>query len=144
MLSAQGTGATLTKYQTGEASSTEVLAENIARMGIFSSGNLSVMGNNVKKVNEAIGKTLTDIINSTNTVTSESIGASVSEIITQGKKATGEIYSQSLSELQKSINNKTVNTLGVRNTLRAYLKKNSATITGQTNISAGTLLVLHR
>lgn len=138
LLSAQGTGATLTKYQTGEASSTEVLAENIARMGIFSSGNLSVMGNNVKKVNEAIGKTLTDIINSTNTVTSESIGASVSEIITQGKRATGEIYSQSLSELQKSINNKTVNTLGVRNTLRAYLKKNSATITGQTNISAGT------
>tara|TARA_R110001632_G_C11347654_1_gene418071 strand:- start:58 stop:2070 length:2013 start_codon:yes stop_codon:yes gene_type:complete len=135
LLSAQGTGATLTKYQTGEASSAEVLAENISRMGIFSSG---IMENNVKKVNEAIGKTLTDIINTTNTVTSESIGASVSEIITQGKRATGEIYSQSLSELQKSVNNKTVNTVGVRNTLKAYLKKNSATITGQTNISAGT------
>jgi len=135
LLSAQGTGATLTKYQTGEASSAEVLAENISRMGIFSSG---IMENNVKKVNEAIGKTLTEIVNTTNMVTSESIGESVSEIITQGKKATGEIYSQSLSELQKSINNKTVNTTGVRNVLKAYLKKNSSTITGQTNISAGT------
>lgn len=135
LLSAQGTGATLTKYQTGEASSAEVLAENISRMGIFSSG---IMENNVKKVNEAIGKTLTEIVNTTNTVTSESIGASVSEIITQGKKAIGESYSQSLSELQKSITNKTVNTTGVRNVLKAYLKKNSATITGQTNTPAGT------
>jgi len=135
LLSAQGTGATLTKYQTGEASSAEVLAENISRMGVFSSG---IMENNLKKVNEAIGKTLTEIVNTTNTVTSENIGEAVSEIITQGKKATGEIYSQSLSELQKSLNNKTVNTTGVRNVLKAYLNKNSATIKGQTTIPAGT------
>ena len=121
----QERGASLTRYQTGNASSLEVFAEKIGEAGLVSGKESS---ENMVRVNVAAQGALDDIFGAIDVRTGSSpsdLGEAVYDIITAGRLALSQTYGDGLEELSKGLSNKTVNTTGVKKKLELYLKSNT-------------------
>ncbi|MBT5122863.1 MAG: hypothetical protein HOM38_09090 [Euryarchaeota archaeon] len=114
-------GASLTRYQTGNASALEVLAENLGEVGLVSGREFA---DNIQKVNEAGQKTLDDIFNvSLRTGASPAeLGEGVFDIINAGKQAMQQVYVEGLDGIKSQIPNKRVNTAGISKRLNSFLE----------------------
>ena len=126
----QERGASLTRYQTGNASSLEVFAEKLGEAGLVSGKESS---ENMIRVNNAAQGALDDIFGAIDVRTGSSpsdLGEAVYDIITAGRTALGQVYGDGLEELSKSISKKTVNTKGISKKLTFFLRSNSEKTTG--------------
>lgn len=126
----QQKGATLTRFQTGEASATEVFAEKLGEAGLFS-GRESAK--NISKVNEAIQSALNDVTGAYPIRTGDSpvdLGEAVLDIITAGRYAASDAYGEGLEEITKTLSQKSVDITPLRNQLLAFKNANSVVSTG--------------
>lgn len=121
----EGKGASLTRYQTGRASSLASFAEKIGEAGLLS-GKEAV--GNVAKVNQAAQSALNDIANSvdlrTGTAPSD-LGQAMFDIIGAGRLALSDSYGDGLKSISNRVVNKNVNITGLKKKLELFLKKNS-------------------
>ena len=126
----QEKGATLTRFQTGQASATEVFAEKLGEAGLFS-GRESAK--NISKVNEAIQSALNDVTSGYAVRTGDSpvdLGEAVLDIITAGRYAASDAYGEGLEEITKTLSQKSVDITPLRNQLLAFKNANSVVSTG--------------
>lgn len=127
----QEKGASLTKYQTGQASAIDVFAEKIANMGMLSSGEVA---SNATKANAATQSALTDIVNKVEFGVGNApadMGEAMYDILNVGKKALSKTYGAGIDELTASLSKKMVNTTPVKAALEKFLKDNSVKATGK-------------
>ena len=127
----QEKGASLTKYQTGQASAIDVFAEKIANMGMLSSGEVA---SNATKANAATQSALTDIVNRVEFGVGNAptdMGEAMYDILSVGKKALSKTYGAGIDELTASLSKKMVNTTPVKAALEKFLKDNSVKATGK-------------
>jgi hypothetical protein len=116
-------GATLTRYQTGNASALEVFGEKIGEAGIVSGKEHS---ENMAKVNAAAQSTIDDIFGTLDIRTGASpseLGEGLSSVISAGKQAMGQVYKEGLDKIGADISNKVVNTSGISKKLKGFLDK---------------------
>jgi len=122
-------GASLTRYQTGQASSLAVFAEKIGDAGLLSGKEAT---GNAAKVNQAAQSALNDIANAVDLRTGASpsdLGEAMFDIISAGRLALSDSYGEGLDSISQRVVNKTVNTTGIKKELKKYLKNNSEKIT---------------
>jgi len=118
-------GASLTRYQTGQASSLAVFAEKIGDAGLLSGKEAT---GNAAKVNQAAQSALNDIANAVDLRTGASpsdLGEAMFDIISAGRLALSDSYGDGLETISKRVVNKTVNTTGIKKQLELFLKNNS-------------------
>ena len=118
-------GASLTRYQTGQASSLAVFAEKIGNAGLLSGKEAT---GNAAKVNQAAQSALNDIANAVDLRTGASpsdLGEAMFDIISAGRLALSDSYGDGLETISKRVVNKTVNTTGIKKQLELFLKNNS-------------------
>jgi len=118
-------GASLTRYQTGQASSLAVFAEKIGDAGLLSGKEAT---GNAAKVNQAAQLALNDIANAVDLRTGASpsdLGEAMFDIISAGRLALSDSYGDGLETISKRVVNKTVNTTGIKKQLELFLKNNS-------------------
>ena len=118
-------GSSLTRYQTGQASSLAVFAEKIGDAGLLSGKEAT---GNAKKVNEAAQSALNDIANAVDLRTGASpsdLGEAMFDIISAGRLALSDAYGDGLEVISKKVANRTVNTTGIKKQLELFLKNNS-------------------
>lgn len=118
-------GASLTRFQTGAASTTDVWMEQLANLGMASSG---TMAKNTEKANVATQAALNEIANKVKFGTGQGpddLGAALYEIIGTGKKALGKTYGDGIDTLAASLAKKNVNIAPVKSALDKFLKDNS-------------------
>jgi hypothetical protein len=118
-------GASLTRYQTGQASSLAVFAEKIGDAGLLSGKEAT---GNAAKVNQAAQSALNDIANAVDLRTGASpsdLGIAMFDIISAGRLALSDSYGDGLASISKRVVNKTVNTTGIKKQLELFLKNNS-------------------
>ena len=121
----EGEGASLTRYQTGQASGLAVLAEKIGLAGLLS-GNEAV--GNAAKVNQAAQSALNDIANTVDLRTGSSpadLGEAMFDIISAGRLALSDSYGEGLTSISSRVVNNTVNTGGIKKKLELFLKENT-------------------
>ena len=117
--------ASLTKFQTGQASALEVFSEKIADIGIASSGDMAV---NAQKVNTAAQEALNEVANKVGYSlgqSSEELGQSMFQIIEAGKSSMQEVYGQGLKDLSAQVSRKNVNTSLIKKNLDKFVAKNA-------------------
>ena len=122
-------GASLTRYQTGQASSLAVFAEKIGDAGLLSGKEAT---GNANKVNQAAQSALNDIVNAVDLRTGAApsdLGEAMFDIISAGRLALSDSYGEGLDSISQRVVNKTVNTTGIKKELKKYLKNNSEKIT---------------
>lgn len=115
-------GSSLTRFQTGNASAVEVLAENLGEVGLVSGKEFA---ENLNRVNGAAQKTLDDIFNTVDLRTGASpqeLGEGVLDIINAGRQATQQVYVNGLESIRQKIPNRRVNTAGISKKLNSFLK----------------------
>ena len=118
-------GASLTRYQTGQASSLAVFAEKIGNAGLLSGKEAT---GNAAKVNQAAQSALNDIANAVDLRTGASpsdLGEAMFDIISAGRLALSDSYGDGLETISKRVVNRTVNTTGIKKQLELFLKNNS-------------------
>ena len=118
-------GASLTRYQTGQASSLAVFAEKIGDAGLLSGKEAT---GNAAKVNQAAQSALNDIANAVDLRTGASpsdLGEAMFDIISAGRLALSDSYGDGLETISKRVVNRTVNTTGIKKQLELFLKNNS-------------------
>ena len=118
----QKEGATLTPFQTGEASGSQIFAQRIAETGMFSR---NVMEQNVEAVNNAISKSLEDIISKgfAGPLDSSTLGMTFSEVIGEGKKALGKQYEMGLSNVLEDVAGKAVSMKPLKAQLTSFVNR---------------------
>ena len=118
-------GASLTRYQTGQASSLAVFAEKIGDAGLLSGKEAT---GNANKVNQAAQSALNDIANAVDLRTGAApsdLGEAMFDIISAGRLALSDAYGDGLEAISKKVANRTVNTTGIKKQLELFLKSNS-------------------
>ena len=121
----EGQGATLTRYQTGNASALEVFGEKIGEAGLVSGKEHS---ENMVKVNVAAQNTINDIFGSVDIRTGASpseLGEGIADVISAGKKAMSQVYGDGLDKISSDLTNNIVNTTGINKKLNEFLAKNT-------------------
>ena len=121
----QSKGASLTRFQTGQASAIEVFSEKLANAGIFSGKEVA---DNAIKVNSAAQEALNDIANKIDYTTGNApvdIGEAMIDVVTAGKKALSSTYGEGLDQISSKVRKKKVNTSGIKKRLQQFLKDNS-------------------
>tara|TARA_R100000935_G_C2828979_1_gene163914 strand:- start:128 stop:2146 length:2019 start_codon:yes stop_codon:yes gene_type:complete len=118
-------GASLTRYQTGQASSLAVFAEKLGSAGLLSGREAT---GNAAKVNQAAQSALNDIANAVDLRTGASpaeLGEAMFDIISAGRLALSDSYGEGLTSISSRIVNNTVNTGGIKKKLELFLKENT-------------------
>lgn len=118
-------GASLTRYQTGQASSLAVFAEKLGDAGLLSGREAT---GNAAKVNQAAQSALNDIANAVDLRTGASpaeLGEAMFDIISAGRLALSDSYGDGLTSISSRVVNKTVNTGGIKKQLELFLKENT-------------------
>ena len=118
-------GASLTRYQTGQASSLAVFAEKIGDAGLLSGKEAT---GNANKVNQAAQSALNDIANAVDLRTGAApsdLGEAMFDIISAGRLALSDAYGDGLEAISKKVANRTVHTTGIKKQLELFLKNNS-------------------
>lgn len=129
----QQKGASLTRFQTGQASAIEVFSERLAQAGLLSGKEIA---ENADKVNKAAQDSLNDIVNKVDYSLGDEparLGEAMYDVINAGRQALNDTYGAGLDSITQSVKNNTVNTAGIKKRLQQYLKDN-------TEISTGTVL----
>ena len=129
----QQKGASLTRFQTGQASAIEVFSERLAQAGLLSGKEIA---ENADKVNKAAQDSLNDIVNKVDYSLGDDparLGEAMYDVINAGRQALNDTYGAGLDSITQSVKNSTVNTAGIKKRLQQYLKDN-------TEISTGTVL----
>ena len=123
-------GASLTRFQTGQASALEVFAEKLGEAGL-GSGKIAL--ENADKVNKATQAALNDITAGSVIRTGASpveLGESVLDVVTAGRMALSDAYGDGLDAIKTSVSNKKVNTTPVKNSLLRFLNQNKVVTKG--------------
>lgn len=123
-------GASLTRFQTGQASALEVFAEKLGEAGL-GSGKIAL--ENADKVNKATQEALNDITASSVIRTGASpveLGEAVLDVVTAGRMALSDAYGDGLDAIKTSVSNKKVNTTPVKNSLLRFLNQNKVVTKG--------------
>lgn len=126
----QEKGASLTRFQTGQATALDVLGERFANAGLLSG---QATAENAIKVNQAVKDSLNDIANKVDYTLGDDparLGEAMFDIINEGKKALSASYGTGLDSISQSVKNNMVNTTGIKKRLKQYLKDNSEVATG--------------
>ena len=126
----QEKGASLTRFQTGQATALDVLGERFANAGLLSG---QATAENAVKVNQAVKDSLNDIVNKVDYSLGDDparLGEAMFDIINEGKKALGNTYGDGLDFISQSVKNNMVNTTGIKKRLQQYLKNNTEVATG--------------
>lgn len=121
----QSKGATLTRFQTGQASAMEVFGEKLANAGLFSGKEVA---DNAVKVNTAAQEALNDIANKIDYTTGNApkdIGEAMVDVITAGKQALSNTYGEGLDQISSKVKKNTVSTAGIKKRLQQFIKDNS-------------------
>jgi hypothetical protein len=117
-------GASLSRFQTGQASALEVFAEKLGEAGL-GSGKIAL--ENADKVNKATQKALNDVTASSVIRTGASpkeLGSAVLDVVTAGRMALSDAYGDGLEQLGKDITNKKVNTGSIKQQLLKFQNQN--------------------
>lgn len=117
-------GASLTRFQTGQASALEVFAEKLGEAGL-GSGKIAL--ENADKVNKATQAALNDITTGSVIRTGASpveLGEAVLDVVTAGRMALSDAYGEGLEQLGKDITNKKVNTGSIKQQLLKFQNQN--------------------
>ena len=123
-------GASLTRFQTGQASALEVFAEKLGEAGL-GSGKIAI--GNADKVNKATQAALNDVTAGSVIRTGASpkeLGESVLDVVTAGRMALSDAYGDGLDAIKTSVSNKKVNTTPVKNSLLRFLNQNKVVTKG--------------
>lgn len=123
-------GGSLSRFQTGQASSLEVFAEKLGEAGL-GSGKIAI--GNADKVNKATQAALNDITASSVIRTGASpkeLGSAVLDVITAGRMALSDAYGDGLDAIKTGVSNKKVNTSPVKNSLLRFLNENKVVTKG--------------
>ena len=126
----QQKGASLTRFQTGQATALDVLSERFANAGLLSG---QATAENTVKVNQAVKDSLNDIANKVDYSLGDSpdkLGEAMFDIISAGRKALSDNYGAGLDTITASVKNNRVNTTGLKKQLSKFLKDNSEVTTG--------------
>jgi hypothetical protein len=126
----QEKGASLTRFQTGQATALDVLSERFANAGLLSG---QATAENAVKVNQAVKDSLNDIANKVDYTLGDDpakLGEAMFDIINEGKKALSTTYGDGLDSISQSVKNNMVNTTGIKKRLKQYLKDNTERSTG--------------
>ena len=121
-------GGSLSRFQTGQASSLEVFAEKLGEAGL-GSGKIAI--GNADKVNKATQAALNDVTASSVIRTGASpkeLGSAVLDVITAGRMALSDAYGDGLEQLGKDIANKKVNTGSIKQQLLKFQNQNKVLI----------------
>ena len=121
-------GGSLSRFQTGQASSLEVFAEKLGEAGL-GSGKIAI--GNADKVNKATQAALNDITASSVIRTGASpkeLGSAVLDVVTAGRMALSDAYGDGLEQLGKDIANKKVNTGSIKQQLLKFQNQNKVLI----------------
>ena len=123
-------GGSLSRFQTGQASSLEVFAEKLGEAGL-GSGKIAI--GNADKVNKATQAALNDVTASSVIRTGASpkeLGSAVLDVITAGRMALSDAYGDGLDAIKTGVSNKKVNTSPVKNSLLRFLNENKVVTKG--------------
>lgn len=123
-------GGSLSRFQTGQASSLEVFAEKLGEAGL-GSGKIAI--GNADKVNKATQAALNDITAGSVIRTGASpkeLGSAVLDVITAGRAALSDAYGDGLDAIKTGVSNKKVNTSPVKNSLLRFLNENKVVTKG--------------
>ena len=123
-------GGSLSRFQTGQASSLEVFAEKLGEAGL-GSGKIAI--GNADKVNKATQAALNDITAGSVIRTGASpkeLGSAVLDVITAGRMALSDAYGDGLDAIKTGVSNKKVNTSPVKNSLLRFLNENKVVTKG--------------
>ncbi len=121
-------GGSLSRFQTGQASSLEVFAEKLGEAGL-GSGKIAI--GNADKVNKATQAALNDVTASSVIRTGASpkeLGSAVLDVVTAGRMALSDAYGDGLEQLGKDIANKKVNTGSIKQQLLKFQNQNKVLI----------------
>lgn len=116
-------GATLTPYQTNEASRIATFNERVARLGLLSQFTID---RNLKNQTEAIRNELDSLTTSlypSGRMDSAQLGESIYNTISEGKKALQASYAKSLDEISTQVTGKRVPTRPLQNSLKDFLSR---------------------
>tara|TARA_R110002124_G_C8963060_1_gene514233 strand:- start:1797 stop:3800 length:2004 start_codon:yes stop_codon:yes gene_type:complete len=114
-------GASLSRYQTGNASALEVFGEKLGQAGVVSGREAA---ENIEKVNTAAQTTLNDLFGAVDIRTGASpaeLGAGLYDVINAGKQALSQVYGEGLEEISSKVANNVVNTKGISKKLQNFL-----------------------
>ena len=123
-------GASLTRFQTGQASALEVFAEKLGDAGL-GSGKIAL--ENADKVNKATQAALNDVTAASVIRTGASpaeLGEAVLDVVTAGRMALSDAYGDGLDAIKMGVSNKKVNTTPVKNSLLRFLNQNKVVTKG--------------
>ena len=123
-------GGSLSRFQTGQASSLEVFAEKLGEAGL-GSGKIAI--GNADKVNKATQAALNDITAGSVIRTGASpkeLGSAVLDVVTAGRMALSDAYGDGLDAIKTGVSNKKVNTSPVKNSLLRFLNENKVVTKG--------------
>mgnify|MGYP000090998716 FL=1 len=126
----QQKGASLTRFQTGQATALDVLSERFANAGLLSG---QATAENAVKVNQAVKDSLNDIANKVDYSLGDSpdkLGEAMFDIISAGRKALSDNYGAGLDTITASVKNNRVNTTDLKKQLSKFLQDNSEVTTG--------------
>lgn len=116
-----GRGATMTPYQTGQASGLQVFGQRLGETGILSR---KISQDNLNLINQTVSDSLEDVITRFGPEmgsSADDLGEHMYQVITAGKRALSDSYGRGLTELQGTLGNSVVNIQGIKNTLRTFL-----------------------
>lgn len=133
-------GASLTRFQTGQAGVAEIWMEKLANIGMVSGG---TMAENTAKANIATQKALNEIANKVRFGTGQGpadLGTALFEVIATGKKAMGKTYGDGIDAISASVAKKNVPIAPVQNALKKFLKDNSVVGKGADGVKDSKIL----
>ena len=113
-------GATLTPFQTGNATGRQLLGEKIAQTGMFSG---SLMDANQADVSKVINDGFTELVNKgTEALDPSAMGGAIHGLIDEGKSALYSSYGSGLTQLQGKMAGRMAPVDPIRNTLDKFIK----------------------
>tara|TARA_R110001632_G_scaffold219902_1_gene349662 strand:+ start:736 stop:2769 length:2034 start_codon:yes stop_codon:yes gene_type:complete len=133
-------GASLSRFQTGQASVGEIWMEKLANIGMVSGG---TMAENTAKANVATQQALNEVANKVAFGSGQGpadLGTALFDIITTGKKAMGKTYGEGIDAISASVAKKNVSVAPVKNALKKFLKDNSVVGKGPAGVKDSKIL----
>lgn len=111
-------GGSLTPFQTGEATSFDIIKQRLAETGLLSS---KVMEDNASKVNQTVNDQLQSIMGNAEVYGSSDLGELMYDVVSSGKRALSESYGKGLDEVQGLLDNQLVNVAPLKNSLSSFV-----------------------
>lgn len=118
-------GATLTPYQTGQATGFQIFGEKLANMGILSSKKMS---DNAAQVNTVVSDSFNQILTSAGKqegLDPDAIGGAIHAVIVAGKDSLSKTYGDGLTKISGNMAGRIAPTAPIKNALDLFVKRHS-------------------